>query len=125
MTNARARRALTFAFVLGAPACQGGGAATGPAPVSAAAAARRFAISERAETGPITAISYRAPFLYAGTAHGRRRWDVTSDEYEDLGGALGSLGRAVTALGLDGEGNAWVATDSGVGRLARGKKADA
>jgi hypothetical protein len=92
--------------------------ASGPAaPPAAAPPASPFKITERAETGPVTSIAFRAPILYAGTARGLRRWDVTNDEYEDLDSTAGLLGKAVTAVGIDADRNVWVATDAGVGRL--------
>jgi hypothetical protein len=103
---------LLFA-ALGAFSCAGAAAPTPVVP----SAAPRFEITERAETGPVTSIAFRAPILYAGTARGLRRWDVTNDEYEDLDSTAGLLGKAVTAVGIDGDRNVWVATDAGVGRL--------
>jgi hypothetical protein len=117
-TRGRHARAALALATLGAAACQAAPRAEGGAPVAAApAAASPFAITERAETGPITALAYRSPILYAGTARGLRRWDVTSDEYETIGAESGLLGHKVTALGVDGERNVWVATEAGVGRL--------
>jgi hypothetical protein len=111
------------ALSLGAAACQAGPRAEGgAAPVAVAAAAPGLAITARAETGAITAIAYRAPLLYAGTTHGLRRWDVTTDEYETLGPDEGLLGHGVTALGLDGAHDVWVATDAGVGRFTAPEK---
>jgi hypothetical protein len=100
------------------------GQAASPAAGEARAAASPYTITERAETGPVTALAFRAPILYAGTAHGLRRWDVTSDEYEPLGADAGLLGRGVTALGADGDRNVWVATEGGVGRLEPAVKGD-
>src|SRR5450432_1358596 len=111
------------ALASGALACQSGpGGEAAPASV-ASAAAPGFTITERAETGPVTAIAARGSVLYAGTARELRRWDVTTDEYEVVGAEAGFLGHGITALGIDGEGQAWVATDGGVGRFVRGKGA--
>src|SRR5450432_128866 len=111
------------ALSCGALACQAGpGGEAAPASV-ASAAAPGFTITERAETGPVTAIAARGSVLYAGTARELRRWDVTTDEYEVVGAEAGFLGHGITALGVDGEGQAWVATDGGVGRFVRGKGA--
>src|SRR4051812_14192620 len=85
-----------------------GGATAG---AEARGATPRFTITERAETGPITALAFRAPILYAGTTRGLRRWDVTADEYETLGAEAGLPGHGVTALGVDGDRNVWVATE--------------
>jgi hypothetical protein len=90
-------------------------------PASAPSATPGLAITERAETGPITAIAARGPVLYAGSSRGLRRWDVPNDEYETLGADAGLPGHGVSALGFDGDGVAWIATDAGVGRLARVK----
>jgi hypothetical protein len=123
MTTSRAPLRLLLlglATSLGGLACQAGGAAGAPV-AAASAAAPGFAITERAETGPITAIAARGSVLYAGTARGLRRWDLASDEYETLGPDEGLPRRGVTALGVDGEGQAWVASDAGVGRLVRHK----
>ncbi len=117
-TSPRGSR-LVLLLPLAAVACQSAG---GEAPVATAAAASPgFTITERAEIGPITALAVHGTELYAGTARGLRRWDVTSDEYEVLGADAGLLGHAVTAIGIDGVGQAWVATESGIGRFARAK----
>jgi hypothetical protein len=101
-------------------ACGGAGAgAAGPA--TASSAVPGLAITERSETGPITAIAARGSVVYAGSSRGLRRWDTTSDEYETLGADVGLPGHGVTALGFDGDGRIWIASDAGVGRLARGK----
>src|SRR5579862_5279117 len=110
----RARLALAL-LPFGAVACQaGGGDGLGAPAASVAAAAPGLSITERAETGPITALAVRGSSLYAGTARGLRRWDVTNDEYEVLDAEAGLRGHGVTALGLDGSGQAWVATDAGI-----------
>ena len=125
MTTSRRRSRLALALLpLGAVACQSGGAVEGGAPVASAADARSgFTITERAELGPITALAARGSVLYAGTARGLRRWDLASDEYEVLGPETGLLGHGVTALGLDGDGQAWVATEAGIGRFTHTKVA--
>jgi hypothetical protein len=107
---------------LGLGACQAGprGEAGAPGTV-ASAAAPGLRITERSETGAITAIAARGSVLYAGTARGLRRWDVTSDEYETLGADEGLPGHGVSALAFDADGRIWIASDAGVGRLARGK----
>jgi hypothetical protein len=117
----RLSRAGVLALPLAALACQAAPRAEGGGSAVASSAAPGLAVTERSETGPITAIAARGAVVYAGTAHNLRRWDVTNDEYEELGAEQGLPGRGVTALGLDGEGRAWVATDAGVGRLVRGK----
>src|SRR6187401_2383717 len=89
------RSLLTVAPFAAFAGCSSGlsGQAGSPAAGEARAAASPYAITERAETGPVTALAFRAPVLYAGTAHGLRRWDVTNDEYEPLGADAGLLGR--------------------------------
>jgi hypothetical protein len=115
--SGRLARALALTLPL---ACQAGprGEAGAPSTV-ASSAAPGLTITERSETGPITAIAARGSVLYAGTSRGLRRWDVTSDEYETIGAAAGLPGHVVTALGFDGVGQIWVASDAGVGRLVR------
>jgi hypothetical protein len=114
----RLGRTLVLALPLGA--CQAGlHGASGP--TSTASAAPGLAITERAETGAITAIAARGSVLYAGTSRGLRRWDVQSDEYETLGADVGLPSHGVGALAFDGDGRIWIAGDAGVGRLVRGK----
>jgi hypothetical protein len=117
---------LSTSLFLSLAGCQAGlsGQAGAPAAGEARAAASPYTITERAETGPVTALAFRAPILYAGTAHGLRRWDVTNDEYEPMNAEAGLQGRGVTALGVDGERNVWVATEAGVGRLLPAVKGD-
>jgi len=118
-TSRRGSRFALLLLPLGAVACQSVG---GEAPLATAAAASPgLSITERAEIGPITALAVHGTELYAGTARGLRRWDVTSDEYEVLGADAGLLGHGVTAIGLDAAGQAWVATEAGIGRFARTK----
>jgi hypothetical protein len=120
------RRLLLAVMSLPALACHAGlrGDAGGAAATTSAAAAPEFAVTQRAEPGAITALAFRSPTLFAGNAQGLRRWDVGSDEYEWIGFEAGLLGQTVTAIGVDGEHNAWVATDVGVGRIVRGPKDD-
>jgi hypothetical protein len=108
--------AMTFAACQSAPH-----GAAGASAGSVSAAAPGVTVTERAETGPITAIAARGSELYAGTSRGLRRWDVASDEYETLGAEVGLPGHGVTALAFDGGGEIWVAGDAGVGRLVRSK----
>jgi hypothetical protein len=115
-------RRLGRAFVLTLPlaACQGGPRGAAP-PASASSAAPGLAITERAETGPITAIAARGSVLYAGSSRGLRRWDLPNDEYETLGADDGLPGHGASALAFDGDGLVWIASDAGVGRLTRVK----
>ena len=123
-TSRRPSRSLAriapLALPLAALACAAGprGAAGGSA-AAASSASTAFTVVERAESGPITAIAARGSALYAGTARALRRWDVTTDEYEVLGAAAGLPDQGITALGIDGDGQPWVATEAGVGRLVR------
>ena len=57
---------------LALPACHAG-VGVGPATPTAG----DFLVVERAETGPITALAAKAPYLWAAGAPGLRRWDVT------------------------------------------------
>jgi hypothetical protein len=102
------------ALALGA--CRAGAGARGPATPTAA----DFAIVARAETGPITAMAANAPYLWAAGAPGLRRWEVTSGEYEVVGGGDAKGTRALTALAVDDEGSAWVAGAEETGRWVAG-----
>ena len=117
----RLTRALASLSLAALPAACGGATGAAGTPASAASAAPALSIVERSETGPITAIAARGSILYAGSSRGLRRWDTSSDEYETLGADVGLPSHGITALGFDGEGQIWVASDAGVGRLARGK----
>jgi hypothetical protein len=98
-------------------ACHAGAGPIGPATPTAA----DFTIVARAETGPITALAAKAPYLWAAGASGLRRWDVTSDEYEVVGGDEVKGTRGLTALAVDDEGSAWVASADETGRWVSGK----
>jgi hypothetical protein len=115
------RALVALAFASSALVACGGPSGGAGAPASAASAAPGLSITERSETGPITAIAARGSVLYAGSSRGLRRWDTSSDEYETLGAEVGLPGHGITALGFDGEGQIWIASDAGVGRLVRGK----
>jgi hypothetical protein len=108
-----ARLAVTVAFpaaVLGS--CQAGVPHGAPgAPLGAG-----FAVTERAETGPITALAIRPPFLWAAGAPGLRRWNLESGEYEPVGGGGEADTKGIAAIAIDDEGGAWVAGSHGVGR---------
>src|SRR3954454_22249703 len=75
-----------------------------------------FSISERAESGPITAIAVKPPFLWAAGAPGLRRFDVTTGEYESVGEPNDPRTRALTAIAVDDDGAAWTAGMLGIGR---------
>ena len=83
-----------------------------------------FTIVERAETGPITALAARAPYLWAAGAPGLRRWDVGSGDYEVVGDGDAKGTRALTALAVDDEGGAWVASADETGRWAADKSGE-
>jgi hypothetical protein len=115
-----ARAALTALAGLAGLGCAGrapGGVA--PPPGAPPTSSAGLSVIERAEPGPITALAFVAPHLFAGGAQGLRRIDVKFDEWESIGADEGLPGRAVSALGADAEGGIWVATDAGVGRLVR------
>jgi hypothetical protein len=77
-----------------------------------------FAITERAETGPIVALAVRPPFLWAAGAPGLRRWNLPTGEYEDAGSADDPGTAGITAIALDDDGGAWVAGPHELGRWA-------
>jgi hypothetical protein len=75
-----------------------------------------FTITERAESGPITAIAVKPPFLWAAGSPGLRRFDVATGEYEFAGDTNDARTRAITAITIDDDGAAWVAGAMGIGR---------
>ena len=93
------------------PACHAG-VGVGPATPTAG----DFLVVERAETGPITALAAKAPYLWAAGAPGLRRWDVSSGDYEVVGDGDAKGTQALTALAVDDEGSAWVAGADETGR---------
>jgi hypothetical protein len=118
-TTLRLARGALVALPLGLFACHAGMSRDVGGPAAAVAAAPVEApVVERAEPGPITSLAFRASVLVAGGARGVRRWEVGGNEYETLGPDEGLPGHGVTALGLDGAHDIWVATDAGVGRFA-------
>ena len=70
----------TLVAVAGCHASAGAGAGAGAAGPSSS-----FTITERAESGPITAIAVKPPYLWAAGAGGLRRVDVTTGEFETVG----------------------------------------
>jgi hypothetical protein len=104
--------------MLALPACHAGVGA-GPATPSPG----EFLVVERAETGPITALAAKAPYLWAAGAAGLRRWDVSSGDYEVVGEGDAKGTHALTALAIDDEGSAWVATADETGRWVVDKTA--
>src|SRR3954469_23007927 len=105
---ARAMLALTMAAL---SACHAGVGA-GPSTPTAG----EFLVVERAETGPITALAAAPPYLWAAGAPGLRRWDVSSGDYEVVGDVDAKGTHALTAIAVDDEGSAWVATADETGR---------
>ncbi len=97
--------------MLALPACHAG-VGVGPAVPTAG----DFLVVERAETGPITALAAKAPYLWAAGAPGLRRWDVSSGEYEVVGDGDAKGTQALTAIAIDDEGSAWVASADETGR---------
>jgi hypothetical protein len=104
---------------LGLAACHAGVGA-GPPPPTAA----DFTIAERAETGPITVLAAKAPYLWAAGASGLRRWDVTTGDYDVVGDGDAKGTHALTTIAVDDEGSAWVASAEEVGRWVVGKNGD-
>ncbi|HVZ71445.1 MAG TPA: hypothetical protein VHJ20_03645 [Polyangia bacterium] len=125
-TVKRLVRGALLAAAVGAGGCRAGlGGASTPAAV--ADVAPSGGVVERGEPSAITALAFRAPTLVAGTARGVRLWEGergNEDEYETLGPDEGLPGNGVTAIGLDGDRNVWVATDAGIGRFSRAAKAE-
>ena len=104
-------RAMLAIAMLALPACHAG-VGVGPAIPTAG----DFLVVERAETGPITALAAKAPYLWAAGAPGLRRWDVGSGEYEVVGDGDAKGTHALTAIAIDDEGSAWVASAAETGR---------
>src|SRR5450755_554798 len=75
-----------------------------------------FVVVERAETGPITVLATKAPYLWAAGAPGLRRWDVGSGDYEVVGEGDAKGTQALTTIAVDDEGSAWVAGAAETGR---------
>ncbi|MDB4982212.1 MAG: two component regulator propeller domain protein [Myxococcales bacterium] len=117
-TTLRLARGALVAWPLGLFACHTGLSRDVGAPIAVVAASTVAPIIERAEPGPITSLACRGSVLVAGGARGVRRWDVNGTDYETLGADEGLPGNGVTAIGLDGARDIWVATDAGVGRFS-------
>jgi hypothetical protein len=75
-----------------------------------------FTITERAESGPIAAIAVKPPFLWAAGAAGLRRFDLADGESESVGEPNDARTRGITAIAMDDDGAAWVASAAGLGR---------
>ena len=103
-------RCLALGLMAAAVGCHAGG---GPGPATAGGG---FTIAERAETGPITALAAKPPYLWTAGGGGLRRVDVTTGEYEIVGDTNDAGTRAITAVAIDDEGGAWVAGATGIGR---------
>jgi hypothetical protein len=118
--------------------CRGPLAGGDPSAGGAARPRSGFTVIRNAESGPITALVYQSPYVWAGTERGLRRWKVAAQnppqnpseksaqkptavdldgDAEWVGGEAGLLGHHVSALGADSQGGVWVATEAGVGRL--------
>jgi hypothetical protein len=112
-------------MAVGVGACAAGRAAGGAAPGPGAAAAAStpgpggFTVTARGEPGPITALAFRAPYLYVGSPRGLRRSNVDSDEYEWMDAVAPLMGSRISALGVESGGAIWVATEAGLSRLSR------
>jgi hypothetical protein len=92
------------------------GLGNGGAQAGAQHPAGGFAISERAESGPIAAIASRQPYLWAAGAPGLRRWNVSNGDYEEVAAADQPGGQGLRAIAVDDDGAAWVAGAAEVGR---------
>jgi hypothetical protein len=101
------------------PACHAG-VGGGPAIPTAG----DFLVVERAETGPITALAAKVPYLWAAGAPGLRRWDVGSGDYQVVGDGEARGAQALTAIAVDDEGSAWVASADETGRWVVDKAGD-
>jgi hypothetical protein len=75
-----------------------------------------FTIAERAESGPIAAFAVKPPFLWAAGAAGLRRYDLANGESESVGEPNEARTRGITAIAVDDDGAAWVASAAGLGR---------
>jgi hypothetical protein len=75
-----------------------------------------FTITERAESGPITALAVKPPFLWAAGSAGLRRFDLADGESEAVGEPNDARTRGITAIAVDDDGGAWVASAAGLGR---------
>jgi hypothetical protein len=75
-----------------------------------------YTVEERAETEPIAAVALKPPYLWVAGAAGLRRLDVTTGEYESVGEPRDKRTSAITAVAVDDEGAAWVASAAGIGR---------
>jgi len=73
-------------------------------------------VVERAETGPVAALAAKAPYLWASGAPGLRRWDVGSGDYQVVADGDAKGMQALTAIAVDDEGSAWVASADETGR---------
>ena len=113
----RARELAAWAWRRSALSGCHAGVGAGPPPPTAG----DFTIVERAETGPITALAAKAPYLWAAGAPGLRRWDVTTGDYDIVGDGDSKGTHALNAVAVDDEGNAWVASAEEIGRWVVGK----
>jgi fructose-1,6-bisphosphatase/inositol monophosphatase family enzyme len=106
------------------PGAASGGGASSPSSSSPSSLAA-FVVVRYAESLPITALALGATYVWAGTAHGLRRWKVGGHaegarvdvDAEPIGPESGLPGHRIDALGVDDEGRAWVATEAGIGRF--------
>jgi len=75
-----------------------------------------FSISERAETAPIAALAVKPPFLWTAGAAGLHRVDLADGDYEAVAEPTDPRTRGVSAIAIDDDGAAWVASTAGIGR---------
>src|SRR5262245_16685715 len=71
-----------LAGAAGVGGCAAGSQRAGATAGGGTPGAGGFHVIERGEPGPVTALAFAAPYLYAGSAQGLRRSDVAADEYE-------------------------------------------
>lgn len=101
----------TLVAIAGCHASAGAGAGAG-----AGGPSGPVTITERAESGPLTAFAAKSPYLWVAGAGGLRRVDVTTGDWETVGEVNDTRTRAVTAIAIDDDGAAWVAGAMGIGR---------
>src|SRR4029079_7037237 len=69
-----------------------------------------------AETAPIAALAVKPPFLWTAGAAGLHRVDLADGDYEAVAEPTDPRTRGVSAIAIDDDGAAWVASAAGIGR---------
>jgi hypothetical protein len=111
------RRAIVVVAMAGLAACRTPRAGGGAGASGLAQPVPGFRVTRQAESVPITALAVQGPYVWIGSAHGLRRWNVATDEGGWVGPESGLVGHGVSALATDADGGLWVATEAGVGRI--------